>query len=42
MMVYDPQNYWFFGLCPSSIIPKTRGHNNSKTGSGKEGENSTQ
>jgi hypothetical protein len=32
-MVYNTQNYWGFGLCPSSGILKTRKHNVSETGS---------
>jgi hypothetical protein len=32
-MVYDTQNYWVFGLCPSSIILETKKHNVSETGS---------
>jgi hypothetical protein len=32
-MVYNTQNYWVFGLWPSSIIPETRKHNFSETGS---------
>jgi hypothetical protein len=27
------QNYWVFGFCPLSGIPKTRKHNVSETGS---------
>jgi hypothetical protein len=27
------QNYWVFGLCPSSVILETRKHNVSETGS---------
>jgi hypothetical protein len=30
-MVYNTQNYWVFGLCPSSSILKTRKHNVSET-----------
>jgi hypothetical protein len=26
-------NYWFFGLYPSSVIPKTREHSDSESGS---------
>jgi hypothetical protein len=33
MMVYNTQNYWVFGLCPSSGILETRKHNVSETGS---------
>jgi hypothetical protein len=29
----QPQNYWVFGLCPSSGILKIRKHNFSETGS---------
>jgi hypothetical protein len=32
-MVYDIQDYWVFGLCPSSGIQKTEEHNVSETGS---------
>jgi hypothetical protein len=32
-MAYDTQNYWDFGLCPSSDILKTREHNVAETGS---------
>jgi hypothetical protein len=32
MIVYDIQNYWVFGLCPSSGILVTRKHNVSETG----------
>jgi hypothetical protein len=32
-MVYNTQNYWVFGLCPSSGILETRKHNVSETGS---------
>jgi hypothetical protein len=32
-MVYNTQNYWIFGFCPSSGILKTREHNVSETGS---------
>jgi hypothetical protein len=32
-MVYNTQNYWGFGLCPSFNIVETRKHNISKTGS---------
>jgi hypothetical protein len=32
-MVYNTQNYWVSGLCPSSGILNTRKHNVSKTGS---------
>jgi hypothetical protein len=32
-MVYKTQNYWVFGLCPSSGIVETRKHNVSETGS---------
>jgi hypothetical protein len=32
-MVYNTQNYWFFGLCPSSGILETRKHDVSETGS---------
>jgi hypothetical protein len=31
-MVYNTQNYWVFGLRPSSGILKTREHNVSGTG----------
>jgi hypothetical protein len=31
--VYNTQNYWVFGLCPSSGILDTRKHNVSETGS---------
>jgi hypothetical protein len=31
-MVYHTQNYWVFGLCPSSGILETRKHNVSETG----------
>jgi hypothetical protein len=31
-MVYITQNYWVFGLCPSSCILKTREHNVLETG----------
>jgi hypothetical protein len=31
-MVYNTQNYWVFGLCPSSGILETRKHNVSETG----------
>jgi hypothetical protein len=31
MMVYNTQNYCFFGLCPSSGILKIREHNVSET-----------
>jgi hypothetical protein len=31
-MVYNTQNYWVFGLCPSSGILKTREYNISETG----------
>jgi hypothetical protein len=27
-----PPNYWGFGFCPSSGIPKIRGHTVSETG----------
>jgi hypothetical protein len=30
-MVYNIQNYWVFGLCPSFGILKTREHNFSET-----------
>jgi hypothetical protein len=26
MLVYNTQNYWVFGLCPSFVIPETREH----------------
>jgi hypothetical protein len=32
-MVYNIQNYWVFGPCPSSGILKTRDHSVSETGS---------
>jgi hypothetical protein len=32
-MVYNTQNYWLFGLCPSSGILESRKHNVSETGS---------
>jgi hypothetical protein len=32
-MLYHTQNYWVFGLFPSSGIPKTRKHDVSETGS---------
>jgi hypothetical protein len=32
-MVYNTQNYWVFGLCPSTDILETRKHNVSETGS---------
>jgi hypothetical protein len=32
MMVHNIQNYWGFGLCPSSGILKTGNHNVSETG----------
>jgi hypothetical protein len=32
-MVYNTQNCWVFGLCPSSGILKTREHNVSEIGS---------
>jgi hypothetical protein len=32
-MVYNSQNYWVFGLCPSFGILETRKHNDSETGS---------
>jgi hypothetical protein len=32
-MEYNTQNYWVFGLCPSSGILETRKHNVSETGS---------
>jgi hypothetical protein len=32
-MVYNTQNYWVFGLCPSSDILETTKHNVSETGS---------
>jgi hypothetical protein len=32
-MVYNTQNYWVLGLCPSSGIMKTREHDVSETGS---------
>jgi hypothetical protein len=32
-MVYNIQNYWVFGLRPSSSILKTKEHNVSETGS---------
>jgi hypothetical protein len=31
-MVYNTQNYWVLGLCPSSGILQTRKHNVSETG----------
>jgi hypothetical protein len=31
-MVHNTQNYWVFGLCPSSGILETRKHNISETG----------
>jgi hypothetical protein len=31
-IVYNTQNYWVSGLCPSSGIPETRKHNVSETG----------
>jgi hypothetical protein len=31
-MVYNTQNYWVSGLCPSSRIQNTRKHNVSETG----------
>jgi hypothetical protein len=31
-MVYNTQNYWVFGLCPSSGVIKTRKHDVSETG----------
>jgi hypothetical protein len=30
-MVYNTQNYWVFGLCPSSDTLETRKHNVSET-----------
>jgi hypothetical protein len=30
-MAYNIQNYWVFGLCPSSGILKSREHNVSET-----------
>jgi hypothetical protein len=30
-MAYNTQNYWVFGLCPSSGILETREHNVSET-----------
>jgi hypothetical protein len=33
MMVYNTQNYWDFGLCPTSGILESRKHNVSETGS---------
>jgi hypothetical protein len=30
-MVYNTQNYWVFGLCPSFRILETRKHNVSET-----------
>jgi hypothetical protein len=32
-IVYKSQNYWVWGLCPSSCILKTRERNVSETGS---------
>jgi hypothetical protein len=32
-MVYNTQNYWVFGVCPSPGILKTRKRNVSETGS---------
>jgi hypothetical protein len=32
-MVFNTQNYWLFGLCPSSGILETRKHNVSESGS---------
>jgi hypothetical protein len=32
-MVYNTQNYWVSGLCPSSEILNTRKHKVSETGS---------
>jgi hypothetical protein len=32
-MMYNTQNYWVFGLCPSSGILETRKHSISETGS---------
>jgi hypothetical protein len=32
-MVYNTQNYWVFGLCPSSGILENRKHNILETGS---------
>jgi hypothetical protein len=32
MMVYNTQNYWVLGLCPSSSILETRKHNIPETG----------
>jgi hypothetical protein len=32
-MVCNTQNYWVFGLCPSSGVPKTREHKVSESGS---------
>jgi hypothetical protein len=31
-MVYNTQNYWVFGLCPLSVVLKSREHNVSETG----------
>jgi hypothetical protein len=31
-MVYNTQNYWIFGLCPSSGIVETTKHDVSETG----------
>jgi hypothetical protein len=34
MMAYDTQDYWVFGLCPSSgILKNTKEHNVLETGS---------
>jgi hypothetical protein len=32
-MVYNTQNYWVLGLCPSSVILETRKHSVSESGS---------
>jgi hypothetical protein len=33
-MVYNTQNYWAFGLCPSpGILENTKEHSGSETGS---------
>jgi hypothetical protein len=32
-MVYNAQNYWVLGLCPSSVILETIKHNVSEIGS---------
>jgi hypothetical protein len=37
-MVYNSQNYWVFGLFPSSGILDTRKHDVSETGSVESGE----